>query len=91
MTVCVCVCVCVTSSTAVMDQALPPVLNTLVHQFSAHMKQESATGEEMDKFTDSDMKKVQLETSTHREVREVITNLVGSSLDVYFSFSTQNL
>ena len=58
------------SSTPVMEQPLPPVLNQLVHQFSQHMKQQSATGDEMDKFSDSDMKKVQQETGTQREVRE---------------------
>ncbi|CAI8011150.1 Nucleoporin p58/p45 [Geodia barretti] len=56
------------SSTPVMEQPLPPVLNQLVHQFSQHMKQQSTTGDEMDKFSDSDMKKVQQETGTQREV-----------------------
>ena len=52
-----------------MQQPLPPVLNQLVHDLSQHMRQQTATGDEMDKFSDSDMKKVQQETATQREVR----------------------
>ena len=52
-----------------MDQPLPPLLNQLVLQFSGHMQQQTTTGDQLDKFSDSDMKKVEQETAAQREVR----------------------
>ena len=61
---------CGYSSTAVMDQPLPAILNQLVQEFTQHMRQQTATGDQLDKFSDSNMRRVQQETVTQREVEE---------------------
>lgn len=58
------------SSTSVMEQQLPSALNQLVGEFSQHMRRQTTIGDEMNKCSDSDMKKVQQETVTQKEVRE---------------------
>lgn len=55
-------------STPVLEQPLPAVLNQLVSEYSQHMKQQTSTGDEIGKFSDSAMKKVQQETEAHRQV-----------------------
>ena len=57
------------SSTPLLEQPLPPVLNQLVNEFSQHMKQQTSTGDEINKFSDRAMEKVQQETGSQRQVR----------------------
>ena len=54
-----------------MEQPLPAVLNQLVSEFSQHMKQQTATSDELNKFSDTAMKKVGQETDIQRQVRAV--------------------
>ena len=58
-----------TRSTPLMEQPLPAVLNQLVSEFSQHMKQQTATSDELNKFSDTAMKKVGQETDIQRQVR----------------------
>ena len=58
------------SSTPVLEQPLPPVLSQLVSVFSRHLKEQTSTGDEIDKSSDSGMKKVRQETAAQRQVRE---------------------
>ena len=56
------------SSTPLLEQPLPAVLNQLVNEFSQRMKQQTTTGDGIDKFSDSAQKKVQQETASQRQV-----------------------
>ena len=58
------------SSTPVLEQPLPPVLSQLVSEFSRHLKEQTSTGDEIDKSSDSGMKKVRQEMAAQRQVRE---------------------
>ena len=58
-----------------LEQPLPPVLNQLVSEFILHMKQQTSTGDEIDKFSDSSMKKVQEETRAQRQVSNTVCDV----------------
>ena len=53
---------------SVLEQPLPPVLNQLVHELTQHTKEQTTSADEIDKFSESGMKKVQRETETQRQV-----------------------